>query len=108
MEVLPHYLAIGMPYELFWNGDPELAKVYRDAHDLRMQQQNQELWAQGLYNFRAFKSVLETIVMGVMGSKGGKPSEYPQEPLPLTEADQKAALERNKKRTLAWVESGQH
>ena len=97
-----------MPYELFWNGDPKLVKVYREAHSLRMQLKNQELWMQGLYDFRAFKCVIEAFAQGLSGGKGGKPSEYPREPIPLTEAEQKAATERNKKRTLAWVESGQH
>lgn len=108
MKALPYYLAIGMPYELFWNGDPQLVNVYREAHSQRMQLRNQEMWAQGLYNFKAFKSNIEALSYGMSGGKGSKPSAYPEEPLPFTEAEQKAATERNKKKTLQWVESGQH
>jgi len=108
MQVLPYYLAIGMPYELFWNGKPSLVKVYREAHAIKAEQHNQEMWAQGLYNFRAFRAVMEGFGYGLSGGKGNKPSEYPQEPIPFTEREQIAAKERNKQRTLAWVERGQH
>ena len=107
MQVLPYYLAIGMPYELFWNGNPYLTKVYREAHELQIQQRNQEMWVQGIYNFRAFRSVIEAFAYGMNGGKGTKPSEYPKEPIPFTEGEQKAATERNKQRTLAWVQSNQ-
>ena len=97
-----------MPYELFWYGNPNLVKIYREAHDLRNQQKNQEMWIQGIYNFRAFKSIIEAFANGLNGGKGNKPSEYPQEPIPITEAEQKAATERNKKRTMQWVQANQH
>ena len=108
MKALPYYLAIGMPYELFWNGDPDLVKTYREAHELRNQYRNQEMWVQGIYVLRAIKTVAEKIVKGLSGSKGGSTSEYPNEPLPFTEAEQKEALERNKQKTLEWVKEGQH
>jgi len=97
-----------MPYELFWNGEPILAKVYREAHEIINQQKNQEMWVQGIYNFRGFRAVAESLAYGLSGGKGSKPSQYPDAPIPFTEAEQKAATERNKAKTLQWVESGQH
>lgn len=108
MELLPYYLAIGMPYELFWYGEPGLVKVYREAHELRTEQKNQEMWAQGVYVHRAFKSVIEAFVLGMNGGNGSRPSEYPDSPIPFTEREQQAATERNKQRTLEWVEQNQH
>lgn len=107
-EVFPYYLAIGMSYELFWFGDPWLVKAYREAQEFRNQQKNQEMWVQGVYNLRAFREVIEAFSYGLNQHKGAKPTPYPMEPLPFTEADQKLAEERNKQRTLAWVEQGQH
>lgn len=104
---MPYYLAIGMSSTEFWDGEPWLVGVYRKAHELRTQQRNQEMWVQGIYNFRAFRSVIETFTYGMGGGKGSKPSEYPKEPIPFTEGEQKAATERNKQRTLAWVRSNQ-
>lgn len=108
MLVLPYYLAIGMPYELFWNGDPNLVKTYREAHELRNQQKNQEMWIQGIYFLRGVQTVAEAIASSFGGSKGSKINQYPNEPLPFTEAEQKAFTERNKRKTLEWVQSNQH
>lgn len=107
-KAFPYYLAIGMSYELFWFGEPRLVKEYREAHELRNIQKNQEFWVQGVYVFRAFKSVMEAFSYGMSGGKGSKPSEYPNEPIPFTEAEQKAATERNKQRTLKWVQDNQY
>ena len=63
---------------------------------------------QGMYTLRAVKSVAEAVVIGLSGKGGSKPSEYPSEPFPITEAERKAALERNKRRTLDWVKRGQN
>ena len=97
-----------MPYELFWNGEPNLVKAYLKTHELRNQQRNQEMWVQGIYNFRAFKAVAESLAYGLAGGKGAKPSPYPEAPIPFTESEEKAATERNKQKTLQWVESNQH
>jgi len=96
-----------MPYELFWDGDPRLVKSYREAHEMKMQLRNQEMWVQGGYNLRAIKVVAENIIYGFTG-KGSKPKDYPSEPIPLTAGEQRAAVEKNKQRTLAWVEQGQY
>ena len=100
-------MAIGMPYELFWHGEPKKAKTFRDAHNIRMEQRNQEMWVQGIYNLKAFRSVIEALSYGLSGGKGSKPSQYPDQPIPFTEHEQKMATERNKQRTLAWVKEGQ-
>ena len=92
----------------FWDGDPILVKVFREAHVMRNEIDNQKLWIQGLYNYKAFSSVIESVVYSFSGGKGSKPSKYPERPFPLTEDEQKAFVESNKQRTLAWVEQGQH
>lgn len=96
-----------MSSDEFWYGEPRLAKVYREAHELRNQIRNQELWMQGLYNYRAFSSVIEGLAYGFTGGKGNKPSKYPEQPFALSEQERKVELERNKKRTLEWVRDGQ-
>ena len=97
-----------MPYELFWHGEPNLVKTYLKAHELRNQQKNQEMWVQGIYNLRAFRNVIEAFAKGLNGGKGQNPTEYPEEPIAFTEAEQQAATERNKKRTMEWVQANQH
>lgn len=97
-----------MSNDEFWFGEPRLTKVYREAHEIRNEIRNQELWVQGRYNYQAFTAVIEALASGLSGSKGGQVSQYPTEPFPLTERAQRAELERNKQRTLAWVKDGQH
>ena len=96
-----------MSVDEFWDGEPILAKVYREAHEMRNEIRNQELWMQGLYNYRAFSSVIESLAYGFSGGKGSKPSKYPERPYPLSEHDKEQELERNKKRTLDWVQANQ-
>lgn len=38
-----------MSRDEYWYGDPWLCVPYREAHRLRIQQRNEELWLQGLY-----------------------------------------------------------
>lgn len=76
-KVLPFYLTIGMTYDQFWYGDPYIAKAYREAQELRLEAQNQQLWLQGMYIYNAF-----AVVLANSFSKNSK-SEYPKEPYTL-------------------------
>ena len=96
-----------MSNDEFWYGEPRLAKIYRESHEMRIEEINQILWVAGLYNLKAFSSVAEGLAYGFSGGKGKKPSKYPENPLPFTEREQKADLERRKRQTLDWVEQHQ-
>lgn len=100
-------MAIGMSSEEFWHGEPDAVKAYREAHEIRNEIRNQELWMQGLYNYRAFSSVIEGLAFGLSQGKGNKPSKYPEQPFAISENAHKAEVERNKKRTLDWVKAHQ-
>ena len=103
---MPYYLAIGMTYELFWQGPPYLVKAYREAHEFQREIENQRLWLQGLYNYRAFAAVMENFAYGMNGKKGSKPQGYLDNPIAITEAERKAEKKRKIKHTLAWVNKG--
>lgn len=77
------YLSIGMPLDLFWNGPPRLAKVYRDAEMHRARRANTEAWRSGMY----MVSALSATVGNMMRKKGSQPIDYLDEPLPLTTAE---------------------
>ncbi len=72
-EAFPYYLAIGMPYELYWDGRPELVVPYRKADLLRQQRSNNDAWLQGVYFRMAVASTLD------------KKAKYPKEPMKLFE-----------------------
>ena len=82
--------------------------MYREAHELRNIQKNQEFWVQGIYVYRAFKPVVEALAYGLSGGKGGKPSEYPREPIPFTEKEKQASDERARERIMREVDANQY
>lgn len=85
------YLSIGMTLDKFWNGPPELVKVYRDAMQLRERRENVRAWRNGLYMVHA----LDATVMNVFRKKSATAAEYLSEPLPLTEKDVEERRERD-------------
>lgn len=76
-ETFPYYLSIGMPYELYWDGRPELVIPYRRADVLRQQRASNDAWLQGAYTRLAVLSTLD------------KKTKYPKQPIEIT-APQKA------------------
>lgn len=86
--MFPYYLAIGMTYEQYWEGDSKLVIAYREAYKLRRKTENENAWLQGLYFYDAFAVVMSK----VFSKHGAKQTEYLQRPLdifPLTEEEKK-------------------
>ncbi len=92
-KLCPQYLHYGMTWEQYWHGDPWMVVYYSQAHDLAIQQRNEELWLQGLYNHDAFAVVLAN----AFAEKGRAPKKYLEQPLdifPKTEEQRAADEER--------------
>ena len=81
-ELCGYFVAIGVPIEEFWHGDYTMLKHYERAHDYRVEEQNQQMWLQGLYIHNA---VLVAIDRGVNGGKKSKYLEKPIDFFPKTE-----------------------
>lgn len=89
-EVFPYYLAVGMTYEQFWYGSPDLVIPYRRADDIRRRRMNEELWLAGMYTADALASTV-----GNMFSK--QKYAYPSEPRPITLDEVRERQERERK-----------
>lgn len=99
----------GMTAYEYWDDDCTLAIAYRKKNELEKERNNQQLWLQGLYIYKAL-----TCVAPVMRafSKATKPLPYPDEPFPLTEKTIKEAKEREeqvekeaqKAKLTAWMD----
>jgi hypothetical protein len=100
-------MAIGVPCAEYWYGDYSQLQYYVRAHELRNEQHNQEMWLQGLYNYKAFESVIGMFSWGLGGKKGAKPDPYLSSPIPVTEREREAERQRSIEKTLAWVQAGQ-
>ena len=105
-EVFPYYLSIGMSYELFWFGEPNRVKAYREAESMRTDRMNYEAWLQGLYVYQAVGALYPVFNPF---SKQKKAEEYLKEPIVITERarNQKAMEEGNKMANFlkAWADA---
>lgn len=92
-------MAMGMTYEQFWLGEPEIAKAYREADQIRRRRMNEQLWLEGIYMAEALSATV-----GNMFSKGQK-HQYPQEPLPITAAEQEERRERERQAKMERIKA---
>ena len=95
-EAFPFHLSIGMTPEQYWDGDPMLAKYYRQADELKRKRKNQELWLQGMYIYEALCDV--SPILRPFAKKGTKPVPYPDHPYALTVKERKDEQELLEKR----------
>lgn len=105
-ETFPYYLAIGMSSSEYWNGDPVLAKYYREAHKLKQEQENEKMWLQGMY----FYDALSTALHNVMKPKNAQAKHYPDKPYNFnnkekTEAEKVKEVEIEQEKAFAWMEN---
>ena len=88
-----------MSYELFWDGEPQIAAAYRRADEIKRRRLNQELWLNGIYMAEALSATV-----GNMFSKTNK-HEYPSEPLAITAAEQEERREREQKAKMERIKA---
>lgn len=94
-EHFPYYLSIGMSPEQYWEGDPALAKYYREADEMKLTRKNQELWLQGMYIYEAICDA--SPILHAFAKKGTKPHPYTDKPYPLTDRQRKTNTENKEK-----------
>lgn len=88
-----------MTYEQFWDGPPELARAYQRADQIYKKRQNELLWLEGIYMAEALASTV-----GNMFAKGSK-HQYPAEPIPITEEEQRIRRERDQKAKMERIKA---
>ena len=97
--MFPTYLAMGMTYDQFWDGEPALAKAYRRADSIRRRRRNEEMWLEGIYMVEALSATV-----GNMFSKGAK-HQYPSEPFPITAEEQQERKEREQRARMERIKA---
>lgn len=96
-EQCPYYMSIGMSYEEYWNGDNELPRYYRKAHEKRMENHNFEMWLQGMYIYEA---LLDVYPVFNPYAKDHRPTPYREDPIPITKESAERKREADKKETM--------
>ena len=91
-QCLPHYLAMGMSADEFWNCDPKLYSAYREKDRIENERKNELLWIAGAYVRDAIQSCFST---------EQNPHPYPGEPYDLHLRD---AIEEEKEPTVEEIQ----
>lgn len=90
----------------FWEGDVFLTIAYDKAHARKLKEQNELMYVQGLYNFRAFSTVMSNFHLD---KKHHKVNNYLEKPLPLyltyeeLEEMQRRKEEEEKQKLVAYL-----
>ena len=107
-ECFAFYLAIGMSSAEYWTGDPSLVRYYRQAYQIRQEEQNNNAWLQGLYVYDAVSTALYNF--GLVLGKGNKPlKKYAEKPYTFhnrekTEAEKAREVAAEQRKAAAWME----
>lgn len=96
-ELCGYYLSLGMTYDEYWEGDPEMTKHYREKYRCEMDQKNTELWLMGVYIYEALMDVAPLINLF---DKHRKAIPYRTEPYPLTKRDNSKRQDREEKQKM--------
>ena len=92
-RALPNYLAFGMSYEQFWDGDVSAHKAFREAYRIRLRERNQLAWLQGMYIYEAIADLAPVL----KAFAKGRARPYCKEPYPLFEDDKRRSEEEEQK-----------
>lgn len=74
----PIYMSYGMTYDEYWKQSPYRAKFYREAHELKVKQNDEQMWVQGMYIYEALCEV--SPILHAFSKSGTKPLPYAQKP----------------------------
>lgn len=101
-EMCPYYMSMGMSLAEYWDGDPIYVKFYREAHELKKEEKNRELWLQGMYFYDALVDVAPLIKAF---AKNPKLTPYPSEPYALTKKEKEEKEKREMLKMKADMEA---
>jgi hypothetical protein len=106
-ENFPFYLAIGMSFAEYWEGDCSLARYYRKAYQIKQEEFNNNAWLQGLYIYDA----VSTVVYNALKGKNDPSKRYTEKPYDLrpdkekSEAEKAREVEIEQEKAAAWMDN---
>ena len=108
-DCFPFYLAIGMSYAEYWEGDPKLTQYYRKAYQIKQEEINNNAWLQGMYIYDAVSTALHNALRG-MGKNKPPAKDYAKQPYELknkvkSEAEKAKEIEIEQEKAAAWMEN---
>lgn len=95
-----------MTYDEFWNGDNEMPKMYRKAHEIRQREADSQAWMQGAYIYQAIGALapaLKAFAKGKARPYLEKPFSADLKPLDI-EAPTMSKEEKSDEKARTWME----
>ena len=90
-RVCAYYMAIGVSFDEFWNGDYTQLKYRIEANRLMLEERNREMWIQGIY---VYDAVMTAMYNANRGKKAQK--EYMDKPIRITKQSEEEKEEEAK------------
>ena len=108
-ESFPFYLAIGMSYAEYWEGDPLLTQYYRKAYQIKQEEKNNNAWLQGMYIYDAVSTALHNALRG-MGKNKPPARDYAKQPYEFknkvkTKEEKAKEIQVEQQKAAAWMEN---
>lgn len=91
-KACPIYMSFGMSYRDFWYGPAFMTTFYKDAHKLRLRQQDENNWMLGMYVYEAILDC--SPILHAFSKKGTKPLPYAEKPYLMDKLDDKTRAEK--------------
>ena len=91
-KLCAYYMAMGVSADEYWNGDYTMLKFYAEKHRLAVEQQNEQLWLQGVYFYEAIAVALANAFSKHSNAK------YPDKPYRLTPMSEEEQELENKRK----------
>ena len=77
-DMCPIFMSYGMSYRDYWYGDAYEVQFYRDSYRLKVQQQDENNWMQGMYVYEAIIDC--SPILHPFSKKCAKPLQYSEKP----------------------------
>lgn len=106
-KICPIYMSYGMTYNEFWYGSAYMVSFYRESYKLKLKQQDENNWMQGMYVYEALCKV--SPVLHAFSKKGTKPLPYAEKPFlmdkinPVEKTQEQIEREKENERLKAIV-----
>lgn len=91
-KACPMYMSFGMSYHDFWYGPAFMTTFYKDAHKLRLRQQDENNWMLGMYVYEAILDC--SPILHAFSKKGTKPLPYAEKPYLMDKFETKTEAEK--------------
>lgn len=91
-KACPMYMSFGMSYHDFWYGPAFMTTFYKDAHKLRLRQQDENNWMLGMYVYEAILDC--SPILHAFSKKGTKPLPYTEKPYLMDKFESKTEAEK--------------